>query len=315
MSISIQEAAAIIRENDNFLILCHAHPDGDTLGSAAALCRSLHALGKRARVHCNDEIPQKFLYLFEGLKEQDFKEKFIISADVAAVSLLGEETAQKYGERVGLSVDHHGSNRLFAEKTFVNPSAAANCENIYLLIKELGAPIDKATADCIYTGVATDTGCFRYTNVTSKTHRIAAEMIDFGADAGAINRVMFETKSREYAMLERLALDSLELCLGGKAAVITVTREMMNESGAQDGDFDGIPALARQIEGVLVGATLREKKNGKFKISLRTHEPVDAAEICKTMGGGGHPRAAGCEMEGTPAEIKVKLLEEVKKAL
>lgn len=312
MKLDFAAAAKMIKEHDNILILCHDHPDGDTLGSGYALCRALLAMGKKAKVLCADTIPDKYSYMFADLKEEDFTPDFIMCVDIADKKLLGA-LEEKYGDKAALCIDHHGSNRFFAENTCLDSSAAANAENIYKVIKELGAEITKEIADCIYTGITTDTGCFRYANVTAQTHIIAAEMISLGADAAEINRVMFETKSKAYVTLERMALDSMEMHCGEKIALVCLTQNMFRESGTDESDVDGIASIPRQIEGVLAGATIRERKDGKFKVSLRTHAPVDASSICGILGGGGHPRAAGCEIDAPLSKAKEILLDTVKK--
>lgn len=311
MKIDFSEAAALLKEQDKVLILCHGHPDGDTLGSGFALLRGLRALGKKARVLCCDPIPQKYAYMYEGLEEESFEPWFIMCVDVADPKLLGTAVREEYEGKIALCIDHHGSNKLFAEKTCLDASAGANAENIYRVLKALGVSFTKEIADCIYTGVTTDTGCFRYANATAGTHRIAAEMILAGADSAEINRVMFETKTKSYAALERMALDSLELHMSDKVALIKLTQDMFKKSGADESDVDGIASIPRQIEGVLAGATIRERKDGKFKVSLRTHAPVDASAVCGILGGGGHPRAAGCELPGTLEEAKALLLKTI----
>lgn len=238
-----------------------------------------------------------------------------MAVDVADPKLLGKRLEERYAAHIDLCIDHHGSNTLYAAQTLLDASAGAACEVIYEVLRELGVEMDEQIADCIYTGLSTDTGCFRYSNATARTHRIAADMIDCGADAPIINQVMFETKTRTYAALERLALDSLETYCNGRAALITVTQEMYRLSGSNESECDPIASLPRQIEGVLVGAMLREKADGTFKASVRTHRPVDAAELCKRMGGGGHPRAAGCQLEGPLECAKKVLLQQIRAVL
>lgn len=315
MRIDVKAAAHLLEEQDNILILCHSHPDGDTLGCGFALCSALQKKGKRARVACADEIPTKYAYLWREVERQSFEPQFIVAVDVADPKLLGHPVEEQYAQRINLCIDHHGSNILYAEKTLLDPSAGATCEIIFELLRELEMRIDAAVADCIYTGLSTDTGCFRYSNATARTHRIAAEMIDCGADAPIINQVMFETKTRTYAALERLALDSLELFYEGRAALVTVTQEMYRLSGSDESECDPIASLPRQIEGVLVGVMLRERADGTFKASVRTHRPVDAAELCRRMGGGGHPRAAGCQLEGPLQRAREELLRNIKAVL
>ena len=163
----------------------------------------------------------------------------------------------------------------------------------------------------------TDTGCFRFSNTTAKTLRIGADLMETGIDTAEINRIMFETKSRIRVQLEGMALDRMEFHCNDRCAIITVTREMYEKTGCLDSDLEGITAISRTIEGVMVGVTLREKAEGGFKISVRTYPPIDASEICKRMGGGGHIRAAGCQLsaEYTAEEARAEVLKHVRAVL
>ena len=165
MRIDVKRCAELLREQDNILILTHAHPDGDTLGSGFALCRALMALGKNARVINTDEIPKKYDYLYKDLSFADFKETYIVAVDVATENLLGA-FADVYGGKINLCIDHHGTNTEYAENLLLIETASA-CEIIYQVILALGVSIDKKTADCLYTGISTDTGCFRYASTTA----------------------------------------------------------------------------------------------------------------------------------------------------
>ncbi|MDD6062612.1 MAG: bifunctional oligoribonuclease/PAP phosphatase NrnA [Oscillospiraceae bacterium] len=315
MKIALQEAAELLRTHDNILILSHAHPDGDTLGSSYALCRALLALGKNAAVLCEDEIPCVFSFVAQGMPRPDFEPDYVVAVDIATVKLMGDCVGERFGERVDLCIDHHYTNSMYAEKVLLDDTAAAACEIMYRVIREMGVEITPIMAECLYLGVSTDTGCFRYSNVTSNTLRTAAELMDLGADCARINREVFETKSRSFAALERLALNSVETYCDGLFATVLVTQEMFRESGAGESEFDKIAAIPRQIEGVLVGAAIREQKNGTYKVSVRTNPPMNAAEICAQMNGGGHPAAAGCTLEGTIEENRQTLLRVVETAL
>ena len=306
MRVDFSEAVNELKNADDILILCHRNPDGDTLGSGIALLRALKSMGKRARLSCDDKIPSKFSYLYEGVENEDFEEKFIVSVDVAERKLLGERYNELYGERVDLSFDHHGTARLFAKKTYCESESASACEILFGVIEALGVEIDNKIADCLYTGMSTDTGCFRYSNVTPRTHRIAAELIEKGADHTGINIKMFETKSMNSIMLEKLCLQSLEFYAEGRVAVITVTKDMLESCNCDKSDLDAIKPITRQIEGVEIGITVKQEDNGKTGISVRTSENYDASLICAHFGGGGHARAAGCEMKCTPEEAKNK---------
>lgn len=302
MDLGVSEAAALLRDKDNLLILTHVHPDGDTLGCAFALCRALRALDKHVRVACADPIPEKFHYLYEDMEPCAFKPDFYIAVDVADKKLLGTQFADTYGERILLCVDHHHSNTKYAQNTLLDSKAAAACEIIFRLIRALGVEMDSGMADCIYTGITTDTGCFRYANVTSATYRIAADTVDAGARSAWINKVMFETITSSYLQLERCALDGMRMLFDGQCAVITLTQQMFADCGSDESECDAISAIPRRIAGVKVGVTIRERKDGTFKASLRTHDEIDASQVARTMGGGGHARAAGCELAGPLAE-------------
>lgn len=315
MNIDTKKASQILLDKDNILILTHKSPDGDTLGSGYGLCRALKKINKKAKVVCHDEIPKKFKYLYQDMKEDDFSPSFIVAVDVADTKLLGKTYEEKYGDKVDLCIDHHGSNIYYAKDTCLYPNDAAATETIYAIIKHLNIEIDKDIANCIYTGLSTDTGCFRYSNTTAKTHRIAAEMIEAGAKAADINCSMFESKTISFLNLQKLCIDGMGMYFNDKCALITLTQNMYNISGADESECDSVSSLARQIEGVLVGATMKERVDGTFKVSIRTHYPIDASEICKKMNGGGHKRAGGCEIKLPLKEAKEVLLGHIENAL
>lgn len=313
--ITISEAADFLKQRDNFVILTHQNPDGDTLGSGFGLAMILDKLGKKSTVICSDEIPQKYSYFTDSAPQNaDFEQDLtIVAVDVADVKLLGK-LEKEYASCVELCIDHHVSNIGYAKATYLDSEAAANCECIFDLAKELSVEVDKNLALALYTGISTDTGCFRFSNTTSKTHRIGADLMELGIDTAEINRIMFETKSRIRVELERMALEAMEFHFNDICAIITVTREMYEKTGCKDEDLEGITAISRSIEGVMVGVTLRERKEGGFKISVRTYPPVDASEICRRVGGGGHIRAAGCMLgaEYTVEQAKAEMLKHVK---
>lgn len=306
--LKLSEVSDILFKNDNFVLLTHQYPDGDTLGSAFALCRALQSIGKHAKVLCNDKISTKFDYMYNSVAYQDFKESFVISVDIADTQLLGEKLFL-YSDKIDLCIDHHSSNTNYAKEGFINSDAAATAEIVAELIKEMRIKIDKEIAECIYTGLSTDTGCFKYSNASPKTYRIAAEMIELGARSAYINKLMFDTKSKQRIELEKLVLNTLEFFYDDKCAVVYLTKDMQDKAGISDDDVEGISSIPGKIQGVIVGVTLREKENGSFKISLRTNGYLNASEICKKFGGGGHPAAAGCTIQGGLEEVKANIVE------
>ena len=312
--ITLESAAKTLLSKDKILILTHRSPDGDTIGSGYALAMALRKLGKSVKVDCTDPFPEKYSYFTDKLEKLEFDEEFVVSVDIADTKLLGEKLSD-YADKIDLCINHHGSNTKYAKEYYVEASAAAAAQVIAKLIRLMNVEFDKDIANAIYTGITTDTGCFRYTNVTAETHRIAADMIDCGAESGMINRLMFETKSRSRLEIERRVMDSIQFYLDGRCAIAYATIDMMKESGAVDSDMEGVSSLPRQIEGVMAGITLREKNNGKFKVSVRTTDELDASAICANFGGGGHKAAAGCMITGTLNEAIEQIIEVVRQAL
>ncbi len=304
--VSVKQAASLLLEKDKYLILCHRYPDGDTIGSAFALCRALRTAGKKANVMCSDIIPSKYSFVYTGLESENFRVENIISVDVADAKLLGSSLEKEYGGRVILCVDHHGSNTGYAENLLLDSTAAAAGEVVWRLIKQLGVEPDVKMGEAIYTAVSTDTGCFRYSSTTSNTLRLAAQLLEMGVDAARINKLMFETKSKARVEIERGMYKSLEYWFGGKAAVMTLTEEMIRNAGAGEGDLDNIAAMAIQIEGVQAGITFRQCDAG-YKVSLRTVQGINACEICRHFGGGGHVVASGCTIPGDLDMAKIEM--------
>ena len=311
MRIDLNETANILENADNILLLSHSHPDGDTLGSASALARALISKGKRVRVECSDPIPKDFSFMFEGLDFSDFEPDLIAAIDIADTKLLGRDAEGKYSGKIGLCIDHHGSNILYADKVYLEPDSASTAEIIYLLLQKMNVEITPQIASCLFTGVTTDTGCFRFSNTTVRTFEIAAALAKAGADTYNIIQVFFETKTKTYAALERLALDSMRFYFSDRCAVICVTQDMYKRSGSDESETDRLANLPRQIEGVLVGVTMRELKDGSFKASVRTHGDIDASAICQRLGGGGHMGAAGCTLYGSKQQAVNSLLKEI----
>lgn len=307
MKIELKDIEKVLKENDNFYILTHKSPDGDTLGSAFALCFALQKMNKNAKVLCSDVIPEKYKFLYENLEIQNFNPEYIISVDVAETQLLGD-ILNCYANQIDLSIDHHMLNQKFAKLWYIDSTAAATAEIIYEIIRKLEVRLDFNIAKCIYTGVSTDTGCFKNANTSARSHRIAAKMIDLGVDNFKIDKIMFDTKSKTKLNLEKIALNSFEFFYNDKCAIISLTNEEINKFDTCESDFDGFSVIPRQVEGVLIGIFLREFEPGKFKVSVRTDESIDASMICAYFNGGGHRCAAGCIIYGTLTETKNKLV-------
>ncbi len=310
-NITLEQAAEFLKANDDFLILSHANPDGDTFGCSHGLCGALQRIGKRAKIECADPLADRLSFLREAIVQQDFEPKTIVSVDIADKSLLGK-LEEKYGDKVDLAIDHHVSHVPFAKRIFVDDEAAAACEIIYDLVVLLGAKLDPVLARCIYTGIATDTGCFKFGNTTPVTHLKAAKLMECGFDCGAVNYRLFDMKSKARIALEQKVIEGMEFFAGGKGAVVALSKSLLDSVDSED--INGISAIPRQIEGVEVGIVLKEKEDS-WKASMRSNS-VNVQALCGLFGGGGHVRAAGCSFKNqTLEEIKEKIISAVTKAI
>ena len=310
---TLADICDFLKQSDNYVVLTHASPDGDTLGSAYALKLGLKKLGKKVQVICCDEIPHKYDYfIFDD--DCDFIPETVVAVDVADIKLLGNIYSQ-FENRIDLNIDHHVSNTRYAKRLYLDADAAACAECVYEILDELGVEFDRDIANALYTGISTDTGCFKYANVTAKTHEIAARLYEIGVDAAEINRKMFDTKSKSRMQLEMMVLNNAEFHFDDKCMLLSVTSEMQEKTGCTGSELEGVAAMSRSVEGVLAGVSLKQVGENKFKISLRTYDPLDASAICKTLGGGGHKAAAGCTVEGSLEDAKKQILKAVKSAL
>lgn len=308
---NIKEAARWLRERDNFLLLTHRRPDGDTLCSAAGLARGLMSIGKKAYILPNPEATDRYVKYMGGyFAPNDFVPEHIVSIDMASENMF-PDNAERYVKSTELCIDHHLSNSGYAENSCVMPECAACGELIYMLLMELVWSIDKETAGLLYIAVSTDTGCFAYANTTAQTLGIASKLVAAGAENAEINKFLFRTKAKSRIELEGRVLSSIRFFREGTIAVATVTRKMMEETGASEDAMDDIASLPGQIEGVEAGITVKEMVGGGCKISLRTVRRVNASQVCARFGGGGHMLAAGCNMSCTVEEAAERMAEAV----
>ena len=317
MSEMIDTATAVrlLQGMEDVAILCHKSPDGDTLGCGFALLYALQRLGKRAVVLCKDPLPDRYAYLGEGTHtEPPFVPKAVVAVDTASDALLGEPL-QLYAGRVDLCIDHHAGNSGYAEFTLLDGSAAAAAELLYEVICAMHVEITPHIADCLYTGLSTDTGCFKFSSTKASTHITAAKLMEAGAHVEELNTLLFDTKSRERMEAERIARNHLEYHLDGRCALIYLTRDEIEQSRVDPADLEELTSLPISIEGVKVGLTLRQQPGGSYRISVRTAKGVDACAIARRLGGGGHTRAAGCELLGNLDNAKSAILSEVEAVL
>lgn len=302
MTIDEKQAAALLREWDNILILTHKRPDGDTLGSGAALCEILRALGKTAWMLESRDATALFTdYLTGRTAPADFIPDRVVSVDIADEGLF-PPNALPYKSKVDLLLDHHPSNTGFAANCCVEAGLAACGELVYRIALELGV-MNREIAALLYVAVATDTGCFVYGNTSPHTHRVAAALMEQGIDTPQLNKKHFRTKSLKRLRLESLIVQNMELYQDGTIAAAPISLEMMASIGATEDDAEDIAAFVGQVEGVLHAITIRELRPGECKVSLRTDPRfLSATDVCALLGGGGHVAASGCTVKGTVRE-------------
>lgn len=311
---TLNDTVEFLKANDNYIILTHSSPDGDTLGAGYALFYALKQLGKSAQVICPDPIPEKYNYFMAKTDCVKRDNATVIAVDVADKRLLGALEIT-FGDCIALNIDHHISNTKYAKALYLDGDASATCEMIYEILLELKTKFDDNIAKALYTGIATDTGCFKYSCVTAKTHMIAAALYAYNIDAAWINKIMFDTKSKSILAIERMVLDTAEYHFDDKCMILTITAAMQEKTGCSGSDLDGISIISRSVEGVIAGVTVKQSGSDTYRISLRTYEPLNASEICQSLGGGGHKNAAGATLCGPLTEVKSKILDAIKQQM
>ena len=305
--LSVAETAALLRTFDNILILTHIRPDGDTVGCAAALCVVLRGLGKTAHLLPNPGLTDSTRpYAAPYEAPEGFVPDKVVSTDIATVGLF-PENAKPYIGRIDLAIDHHPSFESFGRANIVRSEAAACGELMYDILASL-SPITAEIALPLYVAVSTDTGCFAYNNTTPQTHAVAAALMRTGIDFKTVNKVFFRTKTRKRMQLEGAMLSTCEFFDRDRVAVLSVPISLMERLEATESDAEDLSALGGQIEGVDCAVTMRELRPDVWKLSVRTGTRINATNVCKMLGGGGHAAAAGCTVEATWPEAKRQIL-------
>jgi phosphoesterase RecJ-like protein len=308
------------------LLASHENPDGDAIGSLLAMGLALDSLKKKTVLYKASPIPAVYRFLpsvkrvVRYLRKGEAFDTAVI-LDCGDLERIGPGSAVVGRTAVIINMDHHVTNTGFGAYQLIDTRASATCEIVYRLIKALAVPISRDMADSIYTGILTDTGSFRFSNTNQAAFAICAEMISLGADPYQIAQQVYGKYSLGRIKLLNLALDSIEISNNGRLSLMTVTKEMLAETGTRPEDADGLINYARQIETVAVAALIQEETTGKnnskknqFHVSLRSDGSVDVAQIAASFGGGGHASASGFSIQAPLADIKdriFRLAEEV----
>ncbi len=308
-----------IKKAKTIVILTHETPDGDAIGSSLAMKLAIKELGKDA-----DVIIPEYSRLFNFLpgassikKESDIKKyDLAISVDCTDLKRLAEGDKYFESAKSKIVIDHHGTNKMFGDFNFVNPVSPACCEILIGMFEYFGIDITKDIGSCIVTGIITDTGGFRYSGVTAETFEFTAELLRKGVNVSDIYKRVLDTKTRANFELNKLISQRMEILENGKIAFTYINLEDEKNVNAEEGDHEGLVEIGRDIEGVEVSAFIREKENPKgYKISLRSNDYVNVSDVCLMFGGGGHPKAAGCFIQGELEQVKAKIISEIKKVL
>jgi phosphoesterase RecJ-like protein len=317
----IREIVDVIREHKTFCVLEHKKPDGDCIGSGLAMALALTKIGKRAVLVSEDPHPTVYAFLpgrhlhtrAVYLEPGDFSPEVAIFIDCTGEDRAGKAANLVMG-RTWINIDHHISNSDFGDLNLVDPNVSAAGELVYEVIRELGVEITPDIATCLYVSIATDTGGFRYQNTTSDTHRLAAELLDKGVKSWTVSEMVFECRSLSSILLLGKALSAIKLLFDGKVALIAITQEMLRSCGATMEDIEGIINYPRSVSGVEVALVFKETEDG-VHVSFRSKALVDVSAIAVSLGGGGHPRAAGAVLDGDLETVQRRVLSAIEKVL
>ena len=314
---TIDQILKCIKKSKNIVIVTHENPDGDAVGSSLAMYHALKGLKKNVDIiipeyaKCFNELPG----IDEVIKDSDKVYDLAISLDAATDKLLNVWVKYFREADQRIVIDHHSTNTMFGDINYVDLSAPACAQVVYMLIKHYRWKITPEIGTCIMAGIITDTGGFQYSGVSRDTFNIAAELLDAGVNISKVYKKVFDTKTKSSFELRRIALDRMEFLEDDKIAFTYVTNEDERKVNAGVGDYEGIVSEGRSIEGVEVSIFLHELKDGEFKISLRSNSYVNVSDVCIMFGGGGHIRAAGAKMTADPLVIRDKVVNEVKRQL
>jgi len=310
-----------LSRHDELLILSHQDPDGDALGSSLALQAALQARGKRITTANESPVPESLRFLpgWETIRvAAEVPEKFgaVFVLDCSSLERVGPSAERLVARDAAVAcVDHHAGNEGFGDPRLVDVEASATAELIHDLLEAVGLPITPEIAACLYAGIASDTGAFRYLNTTPKILRLAARLVEEGADPALTAEALYARKSAGSLRILGLALASLESRAAGQLAALTISRDMFDRARATPEDADGIVQYAKSLLGARVGVLIQEPTLGEVRISFRSDGSVDVNRVAGIFGGGGHKNAAGARVKGELDQVREAILSAVEQAM
>ena len=307
-----------IKKANSIVIVTHESPDGDAIGSSLAMELALRSIGKKSDIII-PEYPRTFNFLpnAKNVKDKSDLKKYDLAISLDCTDLRRINGKEYFEEaKRTIVIDHHGTNSMYGDINFVNPVAPACCEILVGMFTYFNIDINKEIGTCILTGIITDTGGFKYQSVTAETFEFTAELLRKGVNVSEIYQTALETRTMANFQLLKKTLNRMEILEDGKVTFTYITNQDETEVNAEPGDHEGLVEIGRDIEGVEISILLRQKDNeDKYKVSMRSRNYVNVSDICYIFGGGGHPKAAGCLIQGTVEQIKEKLLREIRKVI
>ncbi len=307
---------AALEEHDGFVIVGHRDPDGDSLGSSLALGLALQARGKKVIVISADppfggytRLPNADQVVITKTAPDGYPVAVVMECNGVARTGVGG-----FDGRLIINIDHHANNPEFGDVNWVDPGVAATGVMIYRLLQKMGAEITPEIATHIYVAILTDTGSFRYSNTDAEAFRVSADLLEAGVDAAFVAEAIYEKVRADKVRLLGAALETLTFELGDTLTWMVLRHDVLF-AGSDDPDTDGIVNQAKAIDGVAVSILFKEVAVDRFRASLRSDGSVDVAAIAGNFAGGGHPRAAGCMIEGNFQTARETLLSVVREAL
>lgn len=306
-----------INKAESIVIVTHENPDGDAIGSSLALYNALKNYGRQNVDVIIPEYSRCFEFLpgIDEIKKESNVSQYdlAISVDTANIKMLNGWAKYFENAKTSIVIDHHGTNAMYGDINFVNPDSPACSQILIIVLQYFKMKITKDIGTCILTGIITDTGGFKYSGTNVETFEFVAELLNKGVNVSKVYRRVLETTTRTSFELRRIAESRLEFFYDDKATFTYITLDDEEKVHSETGDHEGIVNIGKCIEGVEVAAFIRELKNGKgWKVSLRSNEYVNVSDVALLFGGGGHPRAAGCTIQGDLHSVKDKIMNEIK---
>ncbi|MCR4402290.1 MAG: bifunctional oligoribonuclease/PAP phosphatase NrnA [Firmicutes bacterium] len=304
---SHEDIARILMRYRSFLIATHVFPDGDAIGSALGLGFGLQKTGRKAVISCPGGVPETLSFLPGSNRVVapdrvfgEFEAAVVLdSSDLDRIEGISDKISS--GVPV-INIDHHVTNKVFGTYNYVDPGAAAVGEQIYRILTAMRVPVDRDMATCLFTAVSTDSGFFRFSNTSPTTLRIAARLVEKGAEPFKISEQVYETKTLGSLRLLGRVLDTLRVDEAGKVAWVEIKREWLSEFGVDEGQTEGFVNYPRMVRGVEVALLFRESTEGKIRVGMRSRGDFDVSVLAEVFNGGGHSRAAGCSIEAVSLE-------------